>query len=76
MAVRGRLQFLPREVVVQMGREGGIVCGMLRKEKIMDRYRLICSNSGLDAALIACRKDSWKSGYYAAQKRRFAGKMK
>lgn len=52
----------------EAGRQGGIVSGMVRRERILNAYMDIVRQYGVYEALRVCRNKSWLQGYKARQK--------
>ena len=49
----------------EAARQGGIVSGMTRRERILNQYMKIVEEQGIYKALRICRNKSWKQGYDA-----------
>jgi len=62
------LKAIPREERVRLGRQGGIVSGKVKLEKLLDGYMKIVREQGVYAALKVCREESWMRGYDACKK--------
>lgn len=52
----------------EAARQGGIVSGMVRRERILDSYMQLVKDKGIYEALRICRERSWLQGYNARQK--------
>jgi hypothetical protein len=50
----------------QIGREGGRVSGMVKRDRIFKKYMDIVKEKGVYEALRVCRNDSWHNGYTTA----------
>jgi hypothetical protein len=64
----GKLQYLSREQVVQMGREGGKVSGIARREKIIHQFMKDCQYGNLYDILIKCYRRGYQAGFERGRK--------
>ena len=51
-----------------IGRQGGIVSGKVKRDRILEEYMKIVREKGVYEALIVCRDRSWRHGYDARKK--------
>ena len=62
---------MPRGIYTRQreaAKQGGIVSGMVRRERILDAYMKIVKEYGVYEALRICRERSWKQGYDSRRK--------
>lgn len=58
-----RGQNFTKEKWSQLGKEGGRVSAMVRRDRVLSRYMQIAREKGIYEALQQCRQESWKNGY-------------
>ena len=71
----GTLQNLPLRVRRALGREGGRVSGLVRRNKILDRYLKLLAEGYGERAIRLCRRESYQAGWIKGYKkgRSFSG---
>jgi hypothetical protein len=64
-----RGQNFSKERWSELGKEGGKVSAIVRRDNALQKYLNMVARDGILAALRKCRADSWRAGYEARGKR-------
>lgn len=63
-----RGNYIPKELRSHYGRQAGLISGMVRQQRRLDKYRDLVSKEGIDFVLKLCIKTEWIRGYDARKK--------